>query len=460
MSWRGIEVPLMPARKLVDQGMFFRYKRMIKLLTDDLPALLLAKQSNIRLRRSLKQSVSCSVDRSASDDLSQQLGHESRCRPFVVCVICYTPYAYPVTFIRAHIQLLPAKMVILYGGYFRAAGRGGSIVACNSEVHDKPLLPLTYYLTKRISRCFKSSANNRLETAVLTKFLVANKVDAVLAEFGPTGVAVMEACKEAQVPLIVHFHGNDAYAYPTLERSAYRNLFDQAVSVVAVSREMVERLHRLGAPEKKLHYNPCGVDTTLFQGGDPALAPPVFLAVGRLVSKKGPDLTLHAFSETAKKVPEARMVMLGNGSQWDACKKLARNLGIENRVDFQGVRSHAEVASVMKGVRALVQHSRTTTSGQSEGTPMTILEAGAAGIPVVATRHAGIPDVVIDGETGLLVDDGDVVGMAEHLTRLAMDPNLAARLGGAARNRICSEFSMEKRINYLWQIIKTAIEEK
>ena len=88
---------------------------------------------------------------------------------------------------------------------------------------------------------------------------------------------------------------------------------------------------------------------------------------------------------------------------------------------------------------------------------MTILEAGASGIPVVATRHAGIPDVVIDGETGLLVEEGDVAAMAGHLTRLASDPNLAARLGAAARHRIRREFSLEKRINSLWQIIEEAL---
>jgi len=151
--------------------------------------------------------------------------------------------------------------------------------------------------------------------------------------------------------------------------------------------------------------------------------------------------------------------MIGNGSQWQGCKKLATELGIAEKVEFQGVKSHAEVAAVMKRVRAFVQHSRKTRSGQSEGTPTTVLEAGASGLPVVATRHAGIPEVVLSGETGLLVDEGDVTGMADHLTRLAKDPDLAARLGAAAKDRIRAEFSMEKRMNYLWQIVKTVIRE-
>ena len=94
---------------------------------------------------------------------------------------------------------------------------------------------------------------------------------------------------------------------------------------------------------------------------------------------------------------------------------------------------------------------------RGDGTPVAVLEASATGLPVVATRHAGIPDVVLDGETGLLVDEGDVEGMAAQMIRLADDPELAARLGRAGRQRVCAEFSMEKSIAGLWSIIEGAI---
>jgi glycosyltransferase involved in cell wall biosynthesis len=111
----------------------------------------------------------------------------------------------------------------------------------------------------------------------------------------------------------------------------------------------------------------------------------------------------------------------------------------------------------MRQARAFVQHSVQTSYGDSEGTPVGILEGGAAGLPVVATRHAGIQDVIIDGETGLLVDEGDVDSMAESMIRLGENPVLAAELGKAARKRICAEFSMEKSIDNLWGIIETTI---
>lgn len=96
----------------------------------------------------------------------------------------------------------------------------------------------------------------------------------------------------------------------------------------------------------------------------------------------------------------------------------------------------------------------TTEYGDSEGTPVAILEAGASGLPVVAPRHAGIPDVVVNGKTGLLVDEGDVTEMAKHMLRLAQEPELAANLGRASRQRIEDHFTMSKSIANLWQILQ------
>ena len=88
---------------------------------------------------------------------------------------------------------------------------------------------------------------------------------------------------------------------------------------------------------------------------------------------------------------------------------------------------------------------------------MAILEAGATGLPVVSTRHAGIPDVIVEGETGFLVDERDVGGMAQHMVTLAADPQLAASMGHAAQRRIRTHFSMERRLDHLWQIIESCM---
>ncbi len=282
-----------------------------------------------------------------------------------------------------------------------------------------------------------------------------------MAEYGPTGTAVMQMCKEAGVPLIVHFHGFDAYDRRVLEESGpfYPELFQYATAIIAVSRDMERVLSGLGAPEGKLRYNPYGVDVSLFRGGKPAQAPPVFVAVGRFVDKKAPHLALLAFRTVVESVPDARLVMLGDGVLWEACKQLTQGLGLADAVEFQGHRPHGEIVVTMQQARAFVQHSVRTSYGDSEGTPVAVLEAGATGLPVVSTRHGGIQDVVIDGRTGLLVNEGDVEGMAQHMIQLAKEPILAGQLGKAGRERVCAEFSMGKSIGRLWGIIRAAIQE-
>lgn len=360
--------------------------------------------------------------------------------------------AYSETFIRAHIERLPAKVRVLSGGWFPLYRDDG-----------RPLLPTA--LPRRLMPDRWRQALIRpagyLRRMALRRFLRTNQVKAVLAEFGLAGLAVMESCQRAGVPLIVHFHGFDAYDRTLLEHEGrrYPELFAQAAAIIAVSRDMERQLLRLGAPADKLYYNPYGVDLVLFSGGRPEEAPPVFVAVGRFVDKKAPHLTLLAFANVVQRVPTARLRMIGDGVLWEACRQLARALGVENSVDFLGPRPQTEVAAMLRQARGFVQHSMRTSYGDSEGTPVAVLEAGAAGLPVVATRHGGIPDVVVDGHTGFLVDEGDVEGMAERMVRLAKDPALAAQLGQAARARISAEFSMDKSIANLWAIIQRSIEQ-
>jgi glycosyltransferase involved in cell wall biosynthesis len=110
----------------------------------------------------------------------------------------------------------------------------------------------------------------------------------------------------------------------------------------------------------------------------------------------------------------------------------------------------------MEGSIAFVQHSVTAPNGDAEGTPVAILEAQAAALPVISTHHAGIPDVVIHNETGLLVSEGDIEGMAENLVKVLQDENLPKKLGEAGRKRIAENFTLEKHLNSLSKEISKA----
>ena len=148
--------------------------------------------------------------------------------------------------------------------------------------------------------------------------------------------------------------------------------------------------------------------------------------------------------------------MVGDGPLLGVCRDISQTLGIDHAVTFFGALDHEQIAGEMRRARAFVQHSIVASDGDSEGTPVAILEAGAAGLPVVATRHAGIADVVRRGETGYLVDEGDVAGMAERMIELARDPALAEELGRNAANHIRRYFKMEQSIRRLSRVLEAA----
>jgi glycosyltransferase involved in cell wall biosynthesis len=136
--------------------------------------------------------------------------------------------------------------------------------------------------------------------------------------------------------------------------------------------------------------------------------------------------------------------------------QLAAALRLSDRVHFPGVQSHSQVAEWLGHARAFAQHSVTTTYGDSEGTPVAVLEAAATGLPVVATAHAGIQEAVISGETGFLVPELDVAGMAKAMIRLAEDSQLAGQMGERGRDHMKERYSIETTIGVLSEILHRA----
>jgi colanic acid/amylovoran biosynthesis glycosyltransferase len=358
-----------------------------------------------------------------------------------LCIVAEHPVSVSETFIQDHIDSLSAETVFLHG-------------RC-PMIGPRPAPPL-------VGRLFSSRFLPRPDWTATRAYEHAFRrirPDVVLAEYGPAGVMVLDACRTLGIPLVVHFHGYDASLREVVERYAdgYRTMFETADAIVAVSRSMEARLVALGASPTKVRYNPYGVDCDRFRGGDPAAAPPVLVAVGRLVEKKGPLLTIRAFAAVHRTYTDARLRVIGEGPLRHECVRLVRELGLQHAVTLLGAQPHAVVAQEMRRARAFVQHSLEASTGDSEGTPVAVLEAGATGLPVVSTRHGGIPDIVIDGDTGLLVAEGDVEGMATAMARLVTDPARASRLGAAARRHVSTHHARGERLATLWSILASCV---
>lgn len=291
----------------------------------------------------------------------------------------------------------------------------------------------------------------------LKNSLVNNKINVVLCEYGTSAAASLPAIEALGLPLVVHFHGYDAYEQDVIEKhkDQYAEVFQYASRVVAVSNAMKQQLISIGCPAEKVVCAPCGAREAFFNI-EPTKRSKQFLLVGRFVQKKAPQNTLLAFNEVVREYPQVRLVMIGEGPLLDVCKRMASYSGIANKVSFMGAVSSDTVVEEMKKSLALVQHSVTALNGDSEGTPVAVLEAGAASLPVVATKHAGIVETVVDGETGLLVEEHDIIGMAKAMKRLLDDPAQAARMGSKARAHIRKNFSDDRNIQKLDDAIEFA----
>ena len=293
----------------------------------------------------------------------------------------------------------------------------------------------------------------------ITAYLQARNIRLVLAEFGPVGAQMLPLTREVGIPLIVYFHGYDVFHRPTwnLHLPDYQALFREAKKIVVVSKFMRERLLDSGAPSEKLVHLPAFVNLELFPYRDHSRLPPRFIAVGRFAETKSPHLTILAFNKVVEAVPTATLSMIGKsggGELFEACLILVRALGLEDKVFFKGIISHEAVAEELSHARAFVQHSVTTPEHEDrEGKPVAIMEAMASGLPVIATRHSGIAELITDGVDGLLVEEYDVEAMAQAMIRIACDDELAQLLGKNASERIHNDALIRDHVQILEGII-------
>lgn len=369
----------------------------------------------------------------------------------VIALVSPAKNAYSETFIQAHKNLLTGRVCYYYGGYFPNALEGAS-----------GSLPLQMGILKRAStwvaqrllgRGYEYTRNEALKAS-----FVKEGVNVVLAEFGPTAAHVLNVCKECHLPLIVHFHGYDANVNSVVleYEEIYADVFDYAAGIVAVSRDMKERLVALGADPAKITLTACAPNEKFF-GVEASYSNKNFLSIGRFVDKKAPYYTIIAFSEVLKVHPDAHLYLIGDGPLFNMSHNIVRWLDISDNVHFLGAVGHEKIADLFSEIIAYVQHSITADNGDKEGTPVAILEAGAAGVCVISTRHAGIQEVVIDQVTGFLVDEHDVQGMSDRMKRVLENPCLAERMGSEARERVRSHFSMEIHIATLDEVVSKAL---
>ena len=272
------------------------------------------------------------------------------------------------------------------------------------------------------------------------------RLELVHAHFAVDAVFARVLARRLGVPLVTTLHGFDVSRSrrslllslrPALVQAVlgWRGLMRDGALFLGVSQAVVTAALARGAPSARLERHAIGVDVDRLQPSA-AAEPGLIVHVGRLVEKKGAAILLGALAAIADRAPDARLVIIGEGPLRRRLQAQASRLGLGARVAFLGAMEHAATLEWLARAAVVAVPSLTGRDGDAEGLPTVLLEAAALGRAVVATAAGGIAEAVQDGVSALLVPPGEVEGLAEALGRLLGDPDLAARLGAAARLQV------------------------
>jgi colanic acid/amylovoran biosynthesis glycosyltransferase len=367
-----------------------------------------------------------------------------------ICITRSEKYAYSETFIRNIIKGLAAhaEVFTIHSGRLPERHEDGSLLS------PKPIWAMHKFVKLFVGR------NNVFGNYGVSKFLKENKIEVVFANYGISAAHMVPVCRSLNIPLIAIFHGHDATDKKLLHeyRKKYFKLFEYASYIVAVSGEMKQRLINVGADAEKIRLVPYGIDISLFKPEANVVRERNILAVGRFTAKKGPLHTIRAFHQVQQSYPDAKLTMVGKKSGlFFECEKLVAELGMKESVVFTGVLGQDEIADLMRSSLAYVQHSITAPNGDMEGTPLSILEAGASGLPIVSTLHGGIKEAVIHGETGFLVEEKNEADMAKYIMQLFENPDRAKEMGLKGRQHIEANYQNKEQIKRLYQLLNDAV---
>ncbi len=255
-------------------------------------------------------------------------------------------------------------------------------------------------------------------------------------------------------PTLLSVWGSDVYDFPyesAIKGWLVRKVLRRATAIASTSHAMAAQVRRLTPERRTVAVTPFGVDLALFPVRPSSGGPLTLGIVKSLAPKYGVDLLLRAFAglcadaEVRAAQPACRLLIVGDGPQRDALVQLAARLGITDRTKFVGAVAHAEVPHWLHQLDIYAAPSRL----DSESFGVAVIEAGACGLPVVVSDAGGLPEVVVAGETGLVVPREDVPALQAALKRLVLDAGLRARLGAAGRAHVEREYEWGRCVSLM-----------
>lgn len=281
-------------------------------------------------------------------------------------------------------------------------------------------------------------------------------------QWWPESLAAWLASEVSGIPYCVTAHGFEAAIPPTMRRNrVFRAVMNRAAAVFAVSRYTASILARCGVRAEKIRVIPNGVRPEAFAltsevdrrvrslrvklGLERAY---VLLTLSRLARRKGHLMALDAVAALLDRIPDLRYVVAGDGPMLETIRSKIAALGLEDIVHVLGAVSEKDKVALLHGCDVFVMPNEDLPLERggvdTEGFGLVFLEAASCGKPVVGGRAGGVPEAVVDGETGILVQPGDPREIEHAVLRLWEDRGLAGRLGRAGQERVWRDFSWSR----------------
>jgi len=294
---------------------------------------------------------------------------------------------------------------------------------------------------------------------VIFKYGNIKSLKLIHAHFGQNGIAAIKLKKELKIPLVTSFYGYDTGRLAKLFLPYYKPLIKEGDLFLVLSKDMKEDLLNLGFPPEKTLIHHLGVDTNEFNIKRDSSKDNSFklLTIARLDEGKGVHIVLKALQLLFDIQPSMKQIIkykiVGGGAYEDNLKQFINEYNLSDNVEIinnLGVKNGREIVKEqLRNSDIFILCSYQTTRGTKEGTPVVLMEAQSCGLPCIATTHAGIPEIVINGETGILVKEKCPEEICQAILFLYQNKEIVESMKIQARQHIIENFNQSVQMDKL-----------
>lgn len=303
----------------------------------------------------------------------------------------------------------------------------------------------------------------------LIQIMVREKPQVVQLSFAGEGYLGLWLRRCFKLPFVIYAHGNEILTGMQWNPERYRIALQQAYRVLANSKFTAKLVKKAGVDPDRIEIVYPGCDVNFFRPLQPKenlrrkllgnrYRNRVILTVGNLVARKGHDMVIRAIPKLRESVPDVTYLIIGDGPYRIHLEKIAMDIGVQDCIIFAGQVPDESLPDIYALSEVFVMPSREELGKcDVEGFGLVFLEANACAKPVVGGRSGGIPEAIVDGVTGLLVNPHDPEDIANALKRLLIDRNFAIRLGQQGRDRAARDFNWAVIVDRVQGIIYSSL---